>query len=143
LSLIGDGDIAAAIVAAARGPEADMVIGIGGSTAGILSAAAMRCLGGSIQARFWPVSRHQVEQARALGVEDIEARLSTADLVGPEVIFSATAVTRDRLLRGVELSGSGTRTETLIMCSRCNDIRVVRTLRRAGERWPSAALWSL
>jgi fructose-1,6-bisphosphatase II len=141
--LICDGDISAAIVAAARGVEGDMVIGIGGSTAGLLTAAAMRCLGGSIQARFWPVSRHQVEQARALGIEDIERRLSMADLVGSEVIFAATAVTRDRLLKGVEISEPGSRTETLVMCSHCDDIRLVRTLHRAGESWPGTALWNL
>ncbi len=73
LTLIEDGDVSAGIAAAVQDAGVDMYIGIGGSTEGIITAAALRCLGGEIQARFWPVSRYQVEQVRAAGIENVEA----------------------------------------------------------------------
>jgi fructose-1,6-bisphosphatase II len=67
LRLIPDGDISAGIAAASRDSGVHMTIGIGGSVEGVIAAAAMRCLGGEMHARFWPVSGHQVEQVRAAG----------------------------------------------------------------------------
>ena len=77
VSLIIDGDVSAGLAVASGDAGVDMYIGIGGSTEGILTAAALRCLGGEMQARFWPVSRHQVELVTAAGIEDIEARLTS------------------------------------------------------------------
>lgn len=131
LRLIPDGDISAGIAAASRDAGADVCIGIGGSIEAVIAAAALRCLGGELQARFWPVSRHQVEQVKAAGIEDVEARLSAADMAGDGVVFSATAVTRGRFLRGIEVRDEGIRTETLLMCSRCHAIRTTNTLHRA------------
>jgi fructose-1,6-bisphosphatase II len=131
LRLIPDGDISAGIAAASRDAGADVCIGIGGSIEAVIVAAALRCLGGELQARFWPVSRHQVEQVRAAGIDDIEAKLSAADLAGEGVVFVATAVTRGRFLRGVEVRDDGVRTETMVMCSRCHAIRTINALHRA------------
>jgi fructose-1,6-bisphosphatase II len=70
--LIADGDVSAGIAVAAADTGVDMYIGIGGSTEGILTAAALRCLGGEMQARFWPVSRHQLELLKEAGIHDVE-----------------------------------------------------------------------
>lgn len=131
LRLIPDGDISAGIAAAARDAGADVCIGIGGSIEAVIAAAALRCLGGELQARFWPVSRHQVGQVKATGIEDVESRLCAADMAGDGVVFSATAVTRGRFLRGIEVRDEGVHTETLLMCSRCHAIRTTNTLHRA------------
>jgi fructose-1,6-bisphosphatase II len=131
VTLIGDGDISAGIAAAARVPGVDMSIGIGGSTEGIITAAALQCIAGQIQARFWPVSRHQVEQLRALSIASVEASLTTADLVGRNVVFAATAVTDGRFLKGVSSGAGLVRTETILMCSRCRKIRLVKAI--SGE----------
>jgi fructose-1,6-bisphosphatase II len=131
VTLIGDGDISAGIAAAARVPGVDMSIGIGGSTEGIITAAALHCIAGQIQARFWPVSRHQVEQLQALSIGNIEASLTTTDLVGKNVVFAATAVTDGRFLKGVSSGGGLVRTETILMCSRCRKIRLVKAI--SGE----------
>jgi fructose-1,6-bisphosphatase II len=140
LKLIRDGDISAGIAAALRESGVHMTIGIGGSVEGVLAAAALRCLGGEIQARFWPVSRHQVEQVRAAGLEDVEAPLSTADLARDGVLFAATAVTGGRFLKGIDVRGDGIQTETIVMCSHCHAVRTIRSLHRAENGGPMVAL---
>lgn len=140
LRLIADGDVSAGIAAATRDAGVDMYVGIGGSTEGIVTAAALRCLGGEMQARFWPVSRHQVEQVKAAGIEDIETRLTTSDMAGDGVLFVATAVTGGRFLRGIDVRSDGVRSETLVLCSRCHAIRVVRTIHRAANGGPRVSL---
>ncbi len=140
LKLIDDGDISAGIAAASRESGVEMTIGIGGSIEGVLAAAALRCLGGELRARFWPVSRHQVEQVRAAGLDDVEAVLSTADMAGDGVLFSATAVTGGRFLRGVDARPYGVQTETLVMCSSCHAVRTIKTIHRTQNGGPSVAL---
>ncbi len=130
LRLIPDGDISAGLATAVKDAGVDACIGIGGSVEAVIAAAALRGLGGEIQARFWPVSRRQVEELQSSGVEDFQAKLSTGDLAGEGVVFVATAVTGGRFLRGVERHSEGVCTETLIICSRCKAVRTIRTLHR-------------
>lgn len=143
IKLIEDGDVSAGIAAAVDDTGIDLCIGIGGSTEGIITAAAMRCLGGEMNARFWPVSRYQVETIRSMGIEDVEARLTSGDMAGDGVLVVATAVTRSRFLNGVKRRCDGVRTESMVMCSRCRRIRVVRTIHRAPDDTCPVALWSL
>jgi fructose-1,6-bisphosphatase II len=90
-----------------------------------LSAAALRCLGGEIQAQLWPTSRREIEQAREQGVEDIERIFTTEDLVAGETIFAATGVSNGDLLRGVRFLADSARTHSLVMCTRCNWVRFI------------------
>ncbi len=143
LKLIEDGDVSASIAATVPETGIDMCMGIGGSTEGIITAAALRCLGGAMQARFWPVSRYQVDTVRALGIEDVEALLRTEDMAGDGVLVAMTAVTTGRFLRGVEMRSDGVRTETLIMCSHCKKISLVKTIHRQDEEQPTPSLWTL
>jgi fructose-1,6-bisphosphatase II len=138
--LITDGDVSAGLAVASGDAEVDVYMGIGGSTEGILAAAALRCLGGEMQARFWPVSRHQVELVTNAGIEDIEARLTAADMAGEGVLFSATAVTGGRFLRAVDHRPYGICTETMVLCSRCNAIHKIRTTHRSGDAGPQVHL---
>jgi fructose-1,6-bisphosphatase II len=140
LRLISDGDISAGIAAASRDSGVHMTIGIGGSVEGVIAAAAMRCLGGEIHARFWPISRHQVEQVRATGLDDAEAALTTADMAGDGVLFAATGVTGGRFLRGIDVRPDGVQTETLVLCSNCHAVRIIKTLHRTENRGPMVAL---
>lgn len=140
LKLIPDGDISAGIAAALRESGVHMTIGIGGSIEGVLVAAALRCIGGELQARFWPVSRHQVDQVRAAGLEDVEMPLKTTDLARDGVLFCATAVTGGRFLRGIDVRPDGIQTETVIMCSNCHAVRTVKSLHRTQNRGPAVAL---
>jgi fructose-1,6-bisphosphatase II len=143
LKLIDNGDVSAGIAAAVDDTDIDLCIGVGGSTEGIITAAAMRSLGGEIQARLWPVSRYQVEAVRTMGINDLEATLTSKEMAGEGVLVAATAVTRGRFLRGVEKRSDGVRTETMLMCSRCHKIKLVRTIHRAQGTTSPVALWTL
>ncbi|MBN1630531.1 MAG: fructose-bisphosphatase class II [Thermoleophilia bacterium] len=138
--LVMDGDVSAGIAVASGDAGVDVYIGIGGSTEGILAAVALRCLGGEMQARFWPVSRHQVELVKAAGIEDIEARLRAGDMAGEGVLLAATAVTGGRFLRPLAYRTDGVFTDTLLLCSRCHAVRKIHTLHRTGNGGPHVHL---
>jgi fructose-1,6-bisphosphatase II len=125
IKLIQDGDVTASISAAIRGTNDHLAIGIGGTRQAVLSAAALRCLGGDLQAQLWPTSRNEIEQARESGVEDVERIFGTEDLASGEVIVAVTGVSNGDLLRGVRYLADSARTHSLVMCTRCNWVRFV------------------
>ncbi|HUZ82812.1 MAG TPA: class II fructose-bisphosphatase [Gaiellaceae bacterium] len=125
IKLIQDGDVTAAISAAIRGTNDHLAIGIGGTRQAVLSAAALRCLGGELQAQFWPTSRREIDELRELGVEDYARVFTTEDLASGEVIVAATGVSNGDLLRGVRYLADSARTHSLLMCTRCNWVRFV------------------
>ncbi len=125
IKLIQDGDVTASISAAIRGTNDHLAIGIGGTRQAVLSAAALRCLGGELQAQFWPTSRREIDELRAAGIEDYERVFSTEDLAPGEVIVAATGVSNGDLLRGVRFLADSARTHSLLMCTRCNWVRFV------------------
>jgi fructose-1,6-bisphosphatase II len=125
IKLIQDGDVTAAITASIRGTNDHLAIGIGGARQAVMTAAALRCLGGELQAQFWPVSRTEIVQARELGFEDLEKVFSTEELAPANVIVAATGVTNGDLLRGVRYLADSARTQSLVMCTRCNWVRFV------------------
>jgi fructose-1,6-bisphosphatase II len=125
IKLIQDGDVTASISAAIRGTNDHLAIGIGGTRQAVLSAAALRCLGGELQAQLWPTSRREIELAREQGIEDIERVFTTGELTSGEVIVAATGVSNGDLLRGVRFLADSARTHSLVMCTRCNWVRFV------------------
>jgi len=125
IKLIQDGDVTSAISAAIRGTNDHLAIGIGGTRQAVLAAAALRCLGGELQAQLWPTTRSEIEEARAAGIDDIEQVFGIDDLVPGEVIMVATGVSNGDLLRGVRFLADSARTQSLVMCTRCNWVRFV------------------
>src|SRR4029453_1694508 len=125
IKLTQDGDATAAISAAIRGTNDHLAIGIGGTRQAVLSAAALRCLGGELQAQLWPTTRREIEQARELGIADIAHVFSPEELAQGEVIVAATGVSNGDLLRGVRFYADSARTHSLVMCTRCNLVRFV------------------
>jgi fructose-1,6-bisphosphatase II len=125
IKLVQDGDVTASISAAIRGTNDHLAIGIGGTRQAVLSAAALRCLGGELQAQLWPISRREIENAKEAGIEDLERIFTTDDLAPGEVIVAATGVSNGDLLRGVRYLADSARTHTLVMCTRCNWVRFV------------------
>ena len=99
-------------------------VGVGGED-GMLAAAALRCLGGELQAQFWPTSRREIDELREAGIEDYERVFNTDDLAPGEVIVAATGVSNGDLLRGVRFLADSARTHSLLMCTRCNWVRFV------------------
>ena len=125
IKLIQDGDVTASISAAVRGTNDHLAIGIGGTRQAVLAAAALRCLGGELQAQLWPTRRAEIEEAHAHGIEDVDRIFTIDDLAPQEVIVVATGVSNGDLLHGVRFLGDSARTHSLVMCSRCNWVRFV------------------
>jgi len=125
IKLIQDGDVTAAISAAVRGTNDHFAVGIGGTRQAVLSAAALRCLGGELQAQFWPTSRREIDELGELGIDDYTRVFRTEDLAPGEVIVAATGVSNGDLLRGVRYLADSARTHSLLMCTRCNWVRFV------------------
>ena len=125
IKLIQDGDVTASISAAIRGTNDHLAVGIGGTRQAVLAAAALRCLGGDLQAQLWPVSRREIDEARERGVGDVERVFTTDDLAPKHAIVAATGVSNSDLLRGVRFRADSAWTHTLVMCTRCNWVRFV------------------
>jgi fructose-1,6-bisphosphatase II len=125
IKLIQDGDVTASISAAVRGTNDHLAIGIGGTRQAVLSAAALRCLGGELQAQLWPVSRREIEAAKEHGIDDMAQLFCIDELAPSEVIFAATGVSSGDLLRGVRYLTDSARTHSIVMCTRCNWVRFV------------------
>jgi fructose-1,6-bisphosphatase II len=131
IKLISDGDLTAAISVAVSGTGVHAVMGIGGAPEGVLSAAALKCLGGEIQARFKWRSNEERERARGMGVDvdDTERVYTTDDLAsGSNVVFCATGVTDGELLRGVRFFGGGARTHSLMLSYSTGVVRFIDTV---------------
>jgi fructose-1,6-bisphosphatase II len=123
--LIRDGDVAAAVAAARPGSGVDMLYGVGGTPEGVISAAALKCVGGGIQGRLWPRDEAERVALRDAGL-DPERVLRTNDLVkGDDVFVAATGVTTGALLRGVQYTPSGAETDSIVMRSRSGTVRRV------------------
>jgi fructose-1,6-bisphosphatase II len=123
VNLIRDGDVAPAIAAASPGTGVDMLYGIGGTPEGVISAAALKCVGGGIQGKLWPRSDEERQTLAAAGL-DPERVLTTDDLVaGEDVFVAATGVTTGSLLRGVRYLPNGAITDSIVMRSRSGTVR--------------------
>jgi len=143
IKLISDGDVSAAISCAVMGTGVHAVIGIGGAPEGVLTAAALRCLGGEIQARFRWRSDEERARAERMGIDPSEERVyTTTDLApGDTMVFSATGVTEGDLLNGVRFFGGGARTHSLVMGYQANQVRFVDTVHMFyRDRPPSVRL---
>jgi fructose-1,6-bisphosphatase II len=125
IKLIQDGDVTAAVTAAIRGTNDHLAIGIGGARQAVLAAAALRCLGGELQAQLWPTTRGEIEQAKEAGIEDVDRVFTTDELAPGHVIVAATGVTNGDLLRGVRFLADSARTHSLVMCTRHNWVRFI------------------
>jgi fructose-1,6-bisphosphatase II len=123
--LIRDGDVAPSIAAAQPGTGVDMLYGIGGTPEGVISAAALKCVGGGIQGRLWPRNEDERQQLVAAGLDPARV-LYTDDLVsGEDVFVAATGVTTGALLTGVQYGQGGATTDSIVMRSRSGTVRRV------------------
>lgn len=126
IRLIPDGDLSAGIAASVLGTGVHAVMGTGGAPEGVLTAAALRCLNGEIQARLVIKDEQQAERIKSMGIEDLKRVYMTEDLApGKEIIFAATGVTDGSLLRGVRFFGEGIRTQSLVMTLSTRRVRFI------------------
>ncbi|MBA2389487.1 MAG: class II fructose-bisphosphatase [Geodermatophilaceae bacterium] len=130
IHFISDGDVAGAISAAREHTGVDLLLGIGGTPEGIITAAALKCMGGVMQARLWP--HDEAERRKALDAgHDLERVLTIDDLVsGDNVFFCATGITDGDLLRGVHYRSNQVSTQSLVMRSKSGTIRMIDSWHR-------------
>jgi fructose-1,6-bisphosphatase II len=138
IRLIPDGDVAGAISVAWRNSGNDILFGIGGTPEGVISACALKALGGTIQGKLWP--RNDEERKASLDAGyDLDKVLMLDDLVsGDDVFFAATGITDGELLRGVRYFGDGAATQSLVMRSKSGTIRTID----ANHRWTKLSKYS-
>ena len=133
IRLISDGDVAGAISACRPNSGTDMLAGIGGTPEGIIAAAAIRCMGGAIQAVLAPTDDNERQKAIDAG-HDVDRVLETEDLVsGENVFFCATGVTDGDLLQGVRYSGGGCTTQSIVMRSKSGTVRMIEAYHRLSK----------
>ena len=130
IRLIRDGDVSAAIATCFPETGIDILFGVGGAPEGVLAAAALRCVGGEIQARL--AFRNKDEEARAarMGVQDIKRKYRTEELAAGDVMFAATGVTDGDFLKGVTYTDRGVMTHSVVMRSNTGTLRYVEAHRR-------------
>jgi fructose-1,6-bisphosphatase II len=129
IQIRAEGDLTPAIAVGLRSADLHAVIGIGGAPEGVLAAAAIKCLGGEMQAKMWPTHRSQVEQLRQNGLDDPEKKLTFDDLIrGDDVVFAATGITPGETLNGVRYFRGGARTHSVVMSTQPRMVRFMDTI---------------
>jgi len=123
IQLIGDGDVSAAIATCDPNSGVDILFGIGGAPEGVISAAALRCMGGDFQGILKPRNNEEIERAKKMGIEDIHRVFKITDLAKGNVMFCATGVTSGNFLKGVKFKSWGATTHSIVMRSSSGTIR--------------------
>jgi fructose-1,6-bisphosphatase II len=127
VQLISDGDVSAAISTCLEDSGIDILFGIGGAPEGVLAAAALRAVGGDLQARLLVKDEHQKERCLKMGIRDIHKKWHIEELAAGDVMFAATGVTNGDILRGVRYCRGGAQTHSLVMRSASGTIRMIET----------------
>ena len=133
IKLISDGDVAGSILALREGTGIDLLLGVGGTPEGIISACAVKCLGGTIQGKLWPKDEEERQRAVDAG-HDLGRVLTTEDLVtGDNVFFVATGITDGELLRGVRYRSETATTDSIVMRSKSGTVRRIDSEHRLSK----------
>ena len=129
IMLISDGDVNPAMECCIEGSGVHMVVGTGGAPEGLLAAAALKCVGGDMQARLKPETEEEIRRCHEMGIADVNQVLTLNDLVRTDdVIFAATAITRGNLLNPIQYFPGGARTHTIVMRSKTGTVRFLDTV---------------
>ena len=129
IMLISDGDVNPAMECCIEGSGVHMVVGTGGAPEGVLAAAALKCVGGDMQARLKPETEEEIRRCHEMGITDVNQVLTLDDLVRTDdVIFAATAITRGNLLNAIQYFPGGARTHTIVMRSQTGTVRFLDTV---------------
>lgn len=133
IKLIPDGDVAGALMTCKEDSGIDLLLGVGGSPEAVISACAIKCIGGNFQCKLWPRNREERERCLEMGM-DIDRVLNIDDLVKSDnVFFAATGVTDGELLKGVRYGGATITTHSLVMRSKSGTVRYVEAIHRSKK----------
>lgn len=134
IELIMDGDVNPIVNAGIEGTGVHMYIGKGGAPEGVLGAAALKCLGGDMQARLCPESEEQIQRCYKMGIKEINQVLTIDDMVkGDDCMFTATAITDSTLLKGIRYFGGGVRTHSISMRYKTGTVRFVDAVHKLED----------
>ena len=136
IKLFQDGDVAAAIATCFEDSGVDILMGIGGAPEGVLAAAALKCLGGEIQGRLYPVKEEEILRCKEMGLPNVNGLLTIDDLAkGNEIIFSATGISNGELLKGVVYYENNTaKTYSVVMRAETGTIRFIEAIHRLDKK---------
>ena len=130
MKLLRDGDVAAAMATTKPESGIDLLMGTGGSQQGILTAAALRCAAGDMEARLKPRNEEEADRAREFGIRDVEKRYGIEEMASGSVMFAGTGVTAGDYLDGVRFFRGGALTNSVVMRSRTHTVRFLRSMHR-------------
>jgi len=130
IKLLADGDVAAGMATAKPASGIDMLLGVGGSSQGILTAAAMRCSGGDMQARLKPRNEEESGRIRAAGISDPGKKYTLEEMASGSVMFAASGVTNGDFLNGVRFFKGGATSNSVVMRSRTRTVRYIDAFHR-------------
>ncbi len=135
IQLISDGDVSPAVAACLPGAGVDLLAGIGGAPEGVLAAAAVRCLGGTMVARLYPEEAAEADRARSMGIDPVDRLLTLDDLVrGNDALFVATGITDGEILKGVRYGADAVTTHSVVMRSLTGTVRFVQAEHRLERK---------
>ena len=134
IKLIGDGDVAAALSTCFKETGVDVLMGTGGAPEGVISAAALRCVGGDMQGRLKFRNDEERIRAKKMGITDENKIYSITELASGSVMFAATGVTNGDFLKGVRFFGGGASTHSLVMRSKTGTIRYIETVHHFAKK---------
>ncbi|HWK96057.1 MAG TPA: class II fructose-bisphosphatase [Pseudolabrys sp.] len=135
VSLISDGDVAGVIHCAEAKTGIDIYLGSGGAPEGVLSAAALRCIGGQMQTRLVIDTEALQERIKKMGITDAKKKYEIEDMVKGDCLFAATGVTTGAMLKGVTFGKDVIETETVVMRSTTGTVRRVVGEHRQLEKF--------
>ena len=138
IRLIEDGDVAGAIATCFEETGVDVLMGTGGAPEGVISAAAIKSIGGDMQGRLRPRNAEEAERAKKMGIRDLDRVYTAEELAKGEVMFAATGVTTSDFLRGVRFFSGGAETFSVVMRSRTGTVRYIQATHRFDKK-PSYA----
>ena len=121
--MIGDGDVSAVISSVLNSSNIDMYYGIGGAPEGVLAAAALQCIGGSIEGKLLFQNEDEILRAKKIGITDLNKIYGLKDLANGDIMFSATGVTDGTMLKGIKITKDYAETHSIVMI-----VKVIRML---------------
>jgi fructose-1,6-bisphosphatase II len=134
IRLIEDGDVAGAISTCFEETGVDVLMGIGGAPEGVISAAAVQCVGGDMQGRLVPRNQGEIDRAKKMGITDISKIYTAEELAKGEVMFAATGVTSGDFLKGVRFFGGGCETHSVVMRSKTGTVRFLQSQHKFDKK---------
>lgn len=134
IRLIEDGDVAGGVATLFENTGVDILMGIGGAPEGVITAAAVRCVGGDMQGRLVPRNQEEIDRAHRMGIKDLNRIYTVEELASGEVLFAATGVTSGDFLKGVRFFGGGAETNSVVMRSKTGTVRYVQSLHKFDKK---------